>query len=398
MQDSQSALAQSETLENSFRQFTGYGKTTLPVLYKGNVYQMCRVEGDFVFVRIDGYEGNEIDVISGQIDRFSSYVKGRKHFSVPGSSVAGAEISGQYAGYFVLSGVKVRLRVKRGRREKNMTLGVFGNINEFVLRQFLEGIGGEIAVTKDKSSAQAQAHTGIMLHFNRKCKRLNRLMIFVAGMASIFLVMDKFTPLPYNKLFTGAGALLPLVNYFIYLRFPRLISFIAPDTPKNPASVTRRYAGFYSKFGIPMVIGMFIAFGGESIVTQVGRLFLYGLGLGMALILLMVVFTRDHRYKYMTIIGAAVMMLAYPFQTIHLVNRMTATHNYETYTATVEKKYVDADSMATYIGITMLDGSNQELPLGFSQKSSVKPGKSTVTVHEYRGLLGIKCADVTLND
>lgn len=398
MQNSQPKPQDREELDRSFRNYIGYGRTTLPVSYKGNVYQMCRVDGDFVFVRIDGYSGEEFDVIPGKTDRLKAYVKERKSFSITRKSIAKVEICGKYTDYFTLSGTALHLTVMRGKKPKKILLGIFGDINEFVLRQFLEGTGGEITITKNRAAAPGQAHSAMMLFFNKKCRKINGIMILIAVVSGILLATEKILFTPYTNILTGIGALLPLINFFIYLRFPRLISFIAPDTPKDQTGITRKYVGFYSKFGMPMVMGMIAALGGGSIVTQVGRLFLYGLVFGAVLVALMVVFTREYRYKYMIILGAAAMLLTYPFQTIHLVNRMGETENYATYTATVEEKQVDQGSRATYIGITMIDGSSQELPMGFSENPSVRPGESTVTVHEYRGLLGIKCADVRLND
>lgn len=398
MQNSHSKAAQPDRLDKPFREFIGYGKTTLPVLYKGKAYQMCVIGDDFVFVRIDGYDGEGLDVIPGKSDRLAAYVKDRRRFTIAKGSIVGAEICGKYAAYFILSGVQLHLTVKQGKREKKLSLSVFGDINEFVLRQFMEGISGEITVAQSRAAAPDSAHAAMILHFNKKCKRLNRIMIFIAAVSGVLLVTEKILLSPYTNLLTGIGALLPLVNFFIYLKYPRLISFIAPDTPKKPDAFMRKYVGFYSKFGMPMVVGMISALGCRSIVTQVGSLFLYGGILGAMLIALMAIFTREYRYKYMIILGAAVMMLAYPFQTIHFVNRMGVTENYGTYTATVEEKQVEVGSRATYIGITMRDGSSRELSLAFGENTSVRPGESTVTVHEYRGLLGIQCADVVLNN
>lgn len=141
MQNSQPKPQDREELDRSFRNYIGYGRTTLPVSYKGNVYQMCRVDGDFVFVRIDGYSGEEFDVIPGKTDRLKAYVKERKSFSITRKSIAKVEICGKYTDYFTLSGTVLHLTVMRGKKPKKILLGIFGDINEFVLRQFLEGTG-----------------------------------------------------------------------------------------------------------------------------------------------------------------------------------------------------------------------------------------------------------------
>ena len=49
-----------------------------------------------------------------------------------------------------------------------------------------------------------------------------------------------------------------------------------------------------------------------------------------------------------------------------------------------------------YVGITLRDGREAELPLAFGEWNyTVIPGETEVTVQEYKGLLGINCAFVS---
>lgn len=387
--------------ERKFRDYIGYGRTTLPVLYNEKVYQICRIDGDLVFVQIDGYKDDELDVIPGSPDRIKSYVKGRKGFRIAASSVIGITVRGQYADYVTLGGVSLHLCIKSGRRKKNMRLEVMGYINEFLLREFFKDVGNERKIIRNNANAPAYALEAILLHFNGKCGRLNCLMILIAAAASLLVAMDFLWITPYNNILTGIGALLPLVNFIIYLCHPKLIRFFAPSVQNKTKYVCRKYVGFYAKFGVPAVIGMFSAFGGRTVDADIARLFLISIGFFAAMVILMILFLQEHRYRYILFVGYAVMMLMYPAQTVHFVNRMAVTKESTVYHTTVEKYRVNPNSdvdKAEYIGIALHDGKTKELPLGLSENISVKPGETVVMVHEYSGLLGIKCADIKLNE
>lgn len=393
-------LTASPEAEKGFREYIGYGSTTLPVLYRGNIRQLCRTEGHYVLVRADGYDGDRLDMLPGNAGTLPADA-GVRGIRIEAGSVKEITASGQYADYVTLSGASVTLRCKSGKREKTLRLAVMGDVNEFVLREFFKDTGREMRLVRSGAAGKSSALDAILTHFNRKCRRLNRLMILTAALSCLLLLADALYFAPYSKILTGIGALLPLANFFLYLKYPKLISFLAPSVQNKTPYTSRKYAGFYSKFGIPMVMGMFCAFSGRSIVTQAGRLFLYGGILFAAMITLMAIFAREQRYKTMIAVGAAVLMLAYPVQTVHFVNRMAATEDYGTFTATVEKYLVNPASgtdSAEFVGITTRDGEPHELPFGFSENDSVIPGSSTVTVHEYLGLLGIRCADISLNN
>lgn len=396
----QTYISDEQAKDNAFRDYIGFGHITLPVLYRGRVWQMCRIGSDFVFARIEGYDGEDIHVIPGLSDRVAAYADERKHFSLPQSAVVKAEITGKYLDYFTLGGVTLRLTAKKGRQEKILFLRIFGGINEFVLRGFLEGIDGEITVTKDTAATsyaavEPLARTSMMRHFNRIALRLKRLMRLLSILSCLLLIADYLITdfpwlAPYAKFMTGIGALGPFAIFLLYLGHSRLVSFLAPDTPRNAPGVTRTYVSFYAAFGIPMGVEMFAAIGGRTVITDLPRLLIMGLGLAAVMFVLMLLFTHEYRYKYMILAGAAVLLIAYPFPTVHLINRMAVTEEYALHTATVEEKRVNPQSEydeATYMGVTLSNGRDQELP-------PYLEGESAVTVHEYRGLLGIDCADV----
>ena len=391
-------IVSSPEAEKQFRDYIGYGKTTIPVIYKGKVWQMCRIGGDLVFVRIDGYNGDLPDVIPGVSEDITQYLKGRRFIKIPAGSVADVTLSGQYADYVTLGGAELFINIAKGNRKKTIRIEIMGSINEFLLREFLKGVCRNMKVIKSAKTSPVYALEAMLLFFNRKSGRLNQLMIIIAAVSCLLVIMDSLIITPYNNLLTGIGALLPLVNFFIYLKNSRLISFFSQSVKNNTKYVCRRYVGFYSKFGMPSVAGMLAAFGGRTLDIDIAKVFLFGGILFAVIVILLALILLRQKYIYILLAGYSLIMMMYPCQTVHFVNRMAVTRDYATHTAIVEKYRVQPDSetdKSEYIGIITSDGTPHELPLGLSDNSNLKPGETVATIHEYRGLLGIDCADLS---
>ena len=311
-------IVSSPEAEKQFRDYIGYGKTTIPVIYKGKVWQMCRIGGDLLFVRIDGYNGDLPDVIPGVSEDITQYLKGRRFIKIPAGSVADVTLSGQYTDYVTLGGAELFINIAKGNRKKTIRIEIMGSINEFLLREFLKGICRNMKVIKSAKTSPVYALEAMLLFFNRKSGRLNRLMIIIAAVSCLLVIMDSLIITPYNNLLTGIGALLPLVNFFIYLKNSRLISFFSQSVKNNTKYVCRRYVGFYSKFGMPSVAGMLAAFGGRTLDIDIAKVFLFGGILFAVIVILLALILLRQKYRYILLAGYSLIMMMYSAQSVQM--------------------------------------------------------------------------------
>lgn len=417
--------------EAAFKEFTGFGRQSVVVEYRGRAWQMIDRDDRFLFVLADGYNGDEPDVVprassdggsgsssyesalptSEQIERL---LKSKRRFSLAKSDIVRAEVSGIYEDYFTLAGAEIELSLakgKAGQKVKKRKMRLLGGINQFLLRDFLSGIGGETVFVKKEASLAAHrrlygedtgAHSAMMTYLNKKTARVNLLMWVLSVVGYALIAFGAVPGMPFGRQMMGWGALQPLVILITYLRNRRLLCFLGSGRNPNAATVSRKRVGFYPKFAIPMLATVFAALLSGSIVTDF-PLFL-GVSAGLAVVMLaaLIVFSAECRRHFVMIAACVLMFGVYAFPAVNLINAAVPLRSYGTYTAQVERKMVPtpdedpSEHKEFYVGITLRDGREAELPLAFGEWNyTVIPGETEVTVQEYKGLLGINCAFVS---
>lgn len=407
----------------AFNEYIGFGRQSVPVLFRGRAWQMIDMGETFCLARVDGWDGNYPDLLpcvreqpphgAGtsvplmQTKRWERMLRARTCFTLAKSDMTEVTVSGEYSDYLTLQSPVLRIRRQtagkgrdsRGRFQETV-LRVFGGINRFVLRDFLKGIGGEVTFEGGSTAREPRpvppesARKAMIRYFNRLTVRVNRRMWALSVLSYLLLTVGAVPGMLAGRLLMGIGALLPPVILGQYLVRHRLMEYESAGSRKDG----RRQIGFLPKFAIPAATAVFVSLMSGCPVLDMALFVGVGLGIGAVMLAALLIFAPECR-RASVIVMSVLLFFWFGLPAADLINAAWPLVPEQTYTVTAERKTVpnryDTDEKKTYIGVTLHNGEEVELPLTRGAwNHALTPGETAVTVREYRGLLGFRCASV----
>lgn len=391
-----------------------YGSDSL-VVFLDRPYQMFDKGHFFYLKEIPGFVSDD-DVISATyfIPEDDSEERHRLDFStrfyktrtIAKDKIVGAEIGGAVKDYFTLVGGTLTLRVRKdiGSGTRQLTFYLPGEVNQFVARDFLGMDNISFTASPAANASQRKSIRGMDLtepnlfnaltaYFERRGRRINRVnwLLMLLSLALIFAAAC--TDIPYGHLIRGIAALLPLLIYFIYLRYSGLIRLIVTDSLKQ--SMRKLRAECFPKIVIPSIALLLSELGEFGAYRSILAYEVWGIAIAVILGTLFEICVPkigDH-YRRQRII-CVVMCLFYAFTAINAVNRAISF-------VTLDKVYNYPDSMghaANVAGTTVYtcdmnvrDFSGiQKFPVSQEEYEGLKRYELSARVTQYRGLLGLQ--------
>lgn len=416
-----------------FKEFISYGKNSL-VVFRNVPYQMFNYRYGFYLVEIPGFFGDDTkkcDVSAiNVVDKLPEKLpKLRKKIYIKKSDIISAEICGNVKDYFVLVCGNITFSIRKKFGVKKMTFELPGEVNQFVVRDFLDGIENIVIKNSDGGDVHSSIfgpdrneHTTIgalIKFFNKKGRAIN-IINWILAILSIVLVFAGSSPYnEYGNLIKGIAAVLPLVIYIIYLKYNGLLRFISfGGRAKSPYE--KSHAECFIKITLPMIFVLLSETYQFKVICSMYEYANLSLLIALCMVILFAVFTYGWRLRKMTLFVCIAMCIFYSFAAVNAVNMAFGGELVETYNEEIIYKGVRQNSSGAdvYYYVVWIENSRYEFivdkeeydSLIYQEPYSMTIGKndfvsysdfierylstsevqtSEVTVKKYKGLLGL---------
>lgn len=400
-----------KNIDSDFKERIEFGEKSL-VVYCKRAYQMIDFGDRFIFAEIRGFDGECIDAVYYLKSLSLDSLRGRKKFIIKKSDITKAEIFGTYKDYFTLSGAEIVLHYKKRKREKRVVLRLFGEINQFTVRDFLHDVG-DVQFISGKASEMTYAknayfhkdepgvYGSLVTYFNNKCGVISRLMWFLAILSVVLMFIGASQNAPYSDIIKGISTLLPLLIFFLYIKYNRLIYFISSSFGEAQPKYERKRAECYCKIVIPTIFAMLGSVFSFGMIIEMRAYVIASLIFSAVMLALFLIFTSEYKTRFKLVFICVMVCVIYSFVAVNDFNKIYHVEDGKAYqTVVVNKRERVGGKAGTtyYFSIKLKNGELKEITVKESQYDSVIEGKTTVTVSEYRGIFGIACAEVELED